>query len=160
MERQKGGYICGNCHFVIHIKIEFINKIYDDKNLIKAVIDDKNRTIKKFEQNLICRSKLIKDPLELDMRQESLSLMNYLFALYEISEEKGVITSLDLEEKMNISRTSTLKFFKKRKELLEKFGNIIPARGCIPLKYSMNDDGKMIVRLINYFKDYYNNLTS
>ena len=160
MERQKGGYVCGNCHFVIHTKIELINKIYDDKNIIKAVINDRNRTIKKFEQNLICHSKLIKDPLKLDMRQESLSLMNFLFALYEISEEKCAITSLDLQEKLKISRTSTLKFFAKRKELLEKLGNIIPARGCIPTKYHMNIDGKRIVRLMHYFKEYYQNCTS
>ncbi len=160
MESQKGGYVCGNCHFVIHTKIELINKIYDDKNIIKAVINDRNRTIKKYEQNLIHSSKLIKDPLKIDMRQESLSLMNYFFALYEIPEEKVEITSLDLEKKMRISRSAILKFFKKRKELLEKYGNIIPARGRIPLKYYMNDDGKKIVRLMNYFKKYYKNLTS
>jgi len=160
MERQKGGYVCGNCHFVIHTKIELIDKIYDDKNITKEVINDRNKTIKKFEQNLICSLKSIKDPLKLDMRQESLSLMNYLFALYEISEEKGVITSLDLQEKLKISRTSSLKFFAKRKELLEKLGNIIPARGCIPVKYHMNIDGKRIVCLMHYFKEYYQNLTS
>ena len=160
MESQKGGYVCGNCHFVIHTKIELINKIYDDKNVIKAVINDRDRTIKKFEQNLICHSKLIKEPLKLDMRQESLGLMKYFFALYEISEEKSEITSLDLEEKMNISRSAILKFFTKRKELLEKYGNIIPARGRIPLKYYMNDDGKKIVCLMHYFIDYYRNLKS
>ena len=160
MESQRGGYVCGNCHFVIHTKIELINKIYDDKNIIKAVINDRDRTIKKFEQNLMCHSKLIKEPLKLDMRQESLSLMKYFFALYEISEEKGEITCLDLEKKLNISRSAILKFFTKRKKLLEKYGNIIPARGRIPLKYYMNDDGKKLVRLMTYFKQYYKNLTS
>jgi len=91
------------------------------------------------------------------MKQESLSLRNYFFALYEISEEKGAITSIDLEEKMNISRVSILKFFTKRRELLEKYGNIIPARGRIPTKYYLNDDGKRIVRLMHYFKNYYKN---
>jgi hypothetical protein len=160
MERQKGGYICGNCHFVIHTKIDLIDKIYDDKNIIKAVIKDRNRTIKNFEQNIIHHSKLIKDPLKLDMKQESLSLLKYFSALYEISEEKSVISSHDLEEKMRISRSSALKFFTKRKELLEKFGNIIPARGRIPIKYYMNDDGKRIVWLMHYFKNYYKNLKS
>jgi hypothetical protein len=157
MERQKGSYVCGNCHFVIHTKIELANKIYDDKNILKLVINDRNKTIKKSEQNLIYSSRSIKDPLKLDMKQESLSLRNYFFALYEISEEKGAITSIDLEEKMNISRTAILKFFTKRKDLLEKYGNIISARGSIPTKYYMNDDGKRIVRLMHYFKNYYKN---
>ena len=160
MERQKGGYVCGNCHFVIHTKIELINKIYDNKNIIKLVINDRNKTIKKAKQNHIYSLRSIKDPLKLDMKQESLSLRNYFFALYEISEEKGVITSIDLEEKMNISRVSILKFFTKRKELLEKYGNIIPARGRIPTKYYLNDDGKRIVRLMHYFKNYYKKFTS
>ena len=160
MERQKGGYVCGNCHFVIHTKIELANKIYDDENILKLVLNDRNKTIKKSEQNLIYSSRSIKNPLKLDMKQESLSLRNYFFALYEISEDKGVITSIDLEEKLNISRVSILKFFTKRKGLLEKYGNIIPARGRIPTKYYLNDDGKRIVRLMHYFKNYYKNFTS
>ena len=43
-------------------------------------------------------------------------------------------------------------FFFKRRDFLEHYVNFNPGR---PTKYSLNDKGRNLVNLLNYFKQYY-----
>ncbi len=46
-------------------------------------------------------------------------------------------------------------FFFKRRDFLEHYVNFNPGR---PTKYSLNDKGRNLVNLLNYFKQYYRSL--
>lgn len=122
------------------------------------VTDDYKSTIEKYRQNLIYNKESIKDPLRTDIEIRR-RLIDYLFALFEISEEKGVVTTDDLINKMSLSRSAINNFFDIRKEFLKKYGKINIGKGpSNPTKYYVNDEGKKIVRLMIYFREYYNKL--
>lgn len=156
LEKERGGFVCRNCHFVIHEDISRVDKIYDDQNIIREVLIDHKNTIKKYKQNLIYIKDSIKNPLTAE-NEKYRALMDYLFALFEISKEKGVVTSIDLMNKMGRDSSNISRFFRGRKDILEKYGRIVVGK---PTKYYMNDEGKRIVRLMYYFRDYYSNLSS
>jgi len=158
LEDQKGGYICRNCHRVIHDDIEFVNEIFGDKNIVRMVTDDCKSIIEKYRQNLIYNKESIKNPLRTDIEIRR-SLIDYLFALFEISEEKSVVTTDNLINKMSLSRSAVNNFFDIRKEFLKKYGKIIIGKGpSNPTKYYVNDKGKKLMRLMIYFRDFYNKL--
>ena len=163
LARQKGGYICHNCHFVTHKNISTVGEIYDDQNIIREVVKDIEQSIKKYnKQNLINSRLLIRDPLKPEISKYK-SFMEYLIALFEISdrkkrrnEEEGVTRDdmLDYLERIGYDN-----IFEKR-ELSKKYLNIIDGRGrSVKTKYYINDEGRRIVRLMYYFRDYYRNLT-
>ena len=156
LERQEGGYVCRNCHRVIHKNISNIHKIYDDQNLIRKARRDYEKTIHRYKQNLIRGRSSFDNPLKIENRNLK-SLMEYLFILFEISEEKSVVSSTDLANKMGRDLSNINRFFSARKKLLEKYGKIIVGKVYSPTRYYMNDEGKRIVRLLYYFRDYYRN---
>ena len=137
-----------------------IYKIYEDKNIIRMVIDDYKSTIDKYKQNLIYNKKSIKDPLKTDIEIRR-RLIEYLFTIFKISKEKGVVTTDDLINNMGLSRSAVNNFFDIRREFLNKFGEITIGKGPSNLtKYHLNDKGREMIRLMIYFKDYYINLKS
>ena len=91
LARQKGGYVCHNCHFVTHKDISTVSEIYDDQNIIREVLKDIETAIRKYKQKLIqnlIHSRIsIKDPLKPEISKYK-SFMEYLIALFEVSERK------------------------------------------------------------------------
>lgn len=154
LEKEVGAFICRNCHFVIHNDISRVDNIYDDQNIINEVIKDYRNTIRNYKQKLINTNKSIKNPLTSEITKYK-ALKNYLIAIYEISKEKEVVNNIDLMNKMGKASSTINDFFKKRKNLLEKYGRIIDGKIT---QYYMNHEGKRIIRLIYYFRDYYRNL--
>ncbi len=157
LESQKGGYVCHNCHFVIHEDISIVNKIYEDQNIMREVLKDNENTIRHYKQSLIHSIESIKDPLKSENHLHR-PFMDYLIALFEISKRKqGGVTR---DEILNyLGQKSFGKIFEKRK-VSEKYLRIVAGTTQRPTRYYINDEGRRIVRLMYYFRDYYRNLSS
>lgn len=90
--------------------------------------------------------------------------MEHLIALYEVSERKR-----RRGEEDGVTRYEILDYlghvgydnvFEKR-DFSKKYLKIIAGKGrSVKTKYYINDEGRGIVRLIHYFRDYYRNLSS
>lgn len=157
---HKGAFICANDHMVIHESTSGIDKIFDDQNMLRKVLADNEDTIRRFKQNLVHNMKnkvLIKDPLKL-RGSKRIPLMKFLMAFFEVYEEKGVVTTGDLMEKTRLSKSTVNYFFQTKREFLMKYGDLTIGEGFTPTRYYMNEEGKRIMRLIYYFRDYYRNL--
>jgi hypothetical protein len=159
MEKKynKGAFICSNDHMVIHETIS--NKIFEDKEINIANFNDHKNTLERFKQIFVRMENidLIKDPLKLG-RSKRRPLMKFLRAIFEISEQKGVVTTGDLMNKANLSKSAVGYLFNVKRELLEKYGELVIGKGHTQTNYYINDDGKRIMRLIYYFRDFYRNL--
>lgn len=164
LEKQKGGYVCRNCHSVIHEKISKVNEIYNDQNITRKILANKENTIRKYKQSLIRSTVSIKDPLKVETKKHK-ALMNYLIALFEISERtQDGVTRVELANKMGRDTSNNIsdmgRFFRRRKNILEKYVRIVAGQTqTSPTKYYMTDEGRRIVRLMYYFSDYYRNRT-
>ncbi len=157
LESQIGAFICGNCHMFFHTNILRVDKIFDDPNMVKIVKEGIERVNKKFRDNLIHSTELIKDPLKLDFQMKK-AFIDYFFAFSDILKEKKVININNLMSKIGVSSSAINSFFNKRKHILERYGNIIKGKSRYPTEYNLNDYGKTILRLLQYFKNYYENL--
>jgi len=156
----KGAFICCNDHMVIHESSSGIDKIFDDKNMLRKVLEDNEDTIKRYKQSLIHNMKnkiLIKDPLNLKGIKRR-PLMKLLMTLFEISEEKGVVNTNDIMNNTKLSKSAVGYLFQVKREFLKNYGELIIGKGHTPTKYYMNDEGRRIIRLIYYFRDFYRNL--
>ncbi|MEE9378748.1 MAG: hypothetical protein V3V33_12020 [Candidatus Lokiarchaeia archaeon] len=149
---EEGGYVCGNCHRVVHTKIPYIEKIYNDPDLCKKALNDKEDSIKLNRQYLIHGTRSIGDPLKLEKKNYT-GFMENLIALFEISKRKrDGVTRNDLADYLEMRSQDV---FEKRK-FSRKYVKIVAGSGqTSPKKYYITLEGKRIVHLIYYFRDYY-----
>ena len=149
---EEGGYVCGNCHRVVHTKIPYIEKIYNDPDLYKKALKDKKDSIKKNRQNIIHVKESIGNPLKLE-KKNYIGFMENLIALFEISKsERDGVTRNILADYLGMRSQDV---FEKRK-FSRKYVTIVAGSGrTSPKKYYITLEGKRIVRLIYYFRDYY-----
>lgn len=154
LEREQGGYICCNCHVVIHTDLSLINKIYDDQNIIRKIVMDKENVIKKYRNNLIDSTESNKDPLRAEIAR-SYSYWAYLEALYIITNGKqGGVSRSEIKDYFKQKGYGNI--FEKR-EFSKKYVRIVAGTEQRPTMYYITDEGRIIVRLIYYFKNYYLN---
>jgi len=85
------------------------------------------------------------------------SFIEYFFAFWDILKENKVINISNIMDKMGLSSSAVNDFFSKRRSILEKYGLIIIGRSHNPTEYHLNNYGITILRLLQYFKDYYHN---
>ncbi|MBA7630707.1 hypothetical protein ES703_38231 [subsurface metagenome] len=157
LEQEKGGYICANCHTVMHYKhIHLLDKIYNDEEIVKRVLDDFNKVNKKFA--IIIRKKAIRDPLKKDIIIDE-SIKRYLNAIYEISLSENEVTSTALMNYMGLTRTRPIHiFFRRKNDILKHYVNVKIGRGRHPTKFILTKEGREAVKLIHHFRDYYSSL--
>jgi hypothetical protein len=162
MEIEEGGYVCANCHTIIHEDISVVNKIYDNPKIIQKIILLKEEIIKRYRQNLIHNTESIGNPLKREVRQ-SKTFLSCLFALFEITEEKkrkcedeGVIRT-EIMDYLGLNSWSDVF---ERRELSKRYIESVYVKSVPnkPKKYYLNYEGKKIVRLFYYFKDHFENL--
>jgi len=160
LEREKGGYICGNCHTVIHYDkyIPFLDKIFEDDNTIKKILDDYNNVCKNF--SLIYSKNSIGNPLKISKNLYG-SFKNYLTAIYEISNSGRKVTHSTLSEYMGLAIPSIYYFFKRRNNLVSKYVDIEVGKSGWKgeeTKYFLNEKGRELISLLNHFKDYFGSI--
>lgn len=153
---HKGGYICHNCHAVLHTNLELAAKIYSDPELFKKVREDKEVAIRKYKQNLINNTNLIKNPLKSEITKFK-AFMDYLIAIFKIAKDKDIVSTVDLAVEMGNTSSPVRSFFRRRKNDLEKYGTITFGDSNNPTRFHMNSKGKVIVELLFYLKSYYEN---
>jgi len=154
--RQRAGYICHNCHAVFHKNTSLIAQIYDDQYIIDKILEDKANVSKKFEQNIIYETFLIKNPLKTEKKRYD-PFMRYLIALYELSKTKyDGATRKDMQKHMNFKSDKNIVF--ETTNYSYKYVKIVSGTKHRPTRYYITDEGKKIVRLMYYFRDYYKNL--
>jgi len=155
---QKGGYLCPNCHRVIHKDVSIIDKIYDKPNMLKRILEDNQNTIRKHEQNLVYYRESIKNPLK-PQRDRHETFMEYLIALYEISRLKRKqdgVTRKEIKNYLGLGTRSRGIYVFENREVSRQYLKIVDGR---PIKYYITEEGKRIVLLMYYFRDYYKNLS-
>jgi len=156
LERQIGGFICANCHMFFHTDTLLIDKIFDDQNISRIVKEGIEKVHNKFKSNLIYSTETIGDILRLNFQMKR-SFIDYFFAFSDILKENKVINKNNIMYKLGVSSSAVMNFFSKRRSILEKYGWIIIGGSRKPTEYHLNNYGITILRLMQYFKDYYYN---
>ncbi len=154
-----GGYICRNCHFIIHNDISNIDEIFDDPNIIISIINNKTEITRKFTQNLIYSSEEIKYILKPE-KEQYVILKNYLFALFEISNQKkenGEDIGVTRNDLMNYLGYKWYGGVLEKRSFLERYIKIVSGNRWSPTLYFLTPEGEKIVNLMYYFRDYYKN---
>lgn len=157
IKKERGGYICANCHTVIHNKyIHLFEKIYEDKNIAKNVLEDYNHVNSGFTPFQFIGN--IKDPLKTSIRMHG-SFEKYLTAIFEISKFGYEVTTTSLMKYLGIKDNATiLNFFKKNSSFINSNVDIISGKAYNPTVFNLTSKGKELIKLIYYFKDYYQSL--
>ena len=158
LAREKVGYSCANCHKVLHFgkHMHLLDKIFDDKDVIRRVIKDFDRTHKKFRY---IKSSIIdsaENPLKSSIKIRE-SFERYLTAIYEISKKMEFISSNSLISRLGITRPAMHDFFNKN-DIVKQYVNIFPGKGKAPTRYTLTNMGKLTVLLIIHFKEYYKSI--
>lgn len=156
LKRQIGGFICANCHMFFHTDILFVDKIFDDQNISKIVKEGIEKVHNKFNENLIKSTEAIRDILKLNFRMKR-SFIDYFFAFSDILKENKVIHKNNIMDKLGVSSSAVMNFFSKRRSILEKYGCIITGGSRNPTEYHLDNYGIAILKLMQYFRDYYCN---
>ena len=155
---QKGGYLCSNCHRVIHKDLSIIDKIYDEPNMFNKILEDNENTIRKHKQNLVYYIESIENPLK-PQRDRHVTFMEYLIALYEITRSKRKqdgVTRKEIKNYLGLGTASRGIYVFETREISRKYLKIVDGS---PIKYYITEEGKRIVRLMYYFRDYFKNLS-
>lgn len=154
LEQERGGYICSNCHTVIHYeKFHLLDEIYENKNVVKRILEDYNSVSKNFTI-IHYNSSLVGNPLKKNFKITE-SIERYLTAIYEITKSGHDVTVYTLAEYLKISSSSISNYFYKKKNVITQFVDIIAGR---PTKYFLNNNGIETILLIYHIRDYYNSL--
>jgi len=87
------------------------------------------------------------------------TFMEYLIALYEISRSKRKQdgeTRKEIKNYLGLGTASRGIYVFENREISRKYLKIVDGN---PIKYYITKEGKRIVRLIYYFRDYFKNLS-
>ena len=153
LEKEKGGYICANCHMTLqYISINSLDKIYDDSNIIKKIYkdyDEINRNFLKIKSNTS-----ILDPLDKSIKIFD-SFERYLTAIYKISESGQKVNSTLLKKYMNLDLSTIHKFFRRNEVIIKNFVDVSTDTSSNSNSYKLTEEGKKAIHLIFQFKKYY-----
>ncbi len=157
LEREKGGYLCSNCHSVIHYKkLHLLNEIYEDKKLVRRIKEDFDSIYRNFK--LIHNNKsIVEEPLEKGFKSTG-SIERYLTAINEISKNEDDVTIYKLSRFMGITTSSISNYFYRRKDVITRYINTKSGTKSNPTKYYLNKMGKEAISLIYHFRDYFRSL--
>ena len=148
---HKGGYLCCNCHRSLHKDISILEEIYDDKIILRKSLEDSEMTRKNFKKSLVYYKRTIKNPLKSEVIRY-FTFVEYLMGLNGILKYKGELEGVTRKEIQNYLGFDTYNYAFEKKELFKKYVYITNER---PVKYYITEEGKKIVSLLNYFRDYY-----
>ena len=161
LEYENGGYLCKNCHFVIQysrLDLQLLNTIYEDKNTVKDILKDYNYVKKRFK--LLKDESIIEQPLNktIDINE---SLIRYLDAFYEISQQGLNIRIKNLMNYLGLSVGGVSAFFRRHWSFINYFidTKYKDPKSFTSFKntYVLTEMGKNYIELIYYFRDYYKN---
>jgi len=155
--KEQGGYVCSNCHRLIHYNkfIPLLDDIYKDKNMIKRITNDYNRILRAFAPiegvDIRMKGPLIKPTLDTD------SFMKFLIAIYEISKMGKEVNNTELKEYLSYHDVSSITgFFRRKADIIGNYISVIKGVSkSSPTKYKLNEKGKNVISLFYKFMDFY-----
>ncbi len=154
LEKEKGGYICTNCHSVLHFKAkDQLNEIFGDEDIITKIFDDYIQVSKKFTL-LDSKDLVVRNPLEkFDIINGNIE--KYLTLIYNLTESGSITTSNDLKDHFKITRNAVMSVFK-RNSILRKFVDILAGKPPkTPTKFILTEEGNKAASLIFHFRNHY-----
>jgi len=155
LREEKGAYLCSNCHTVYDMEYyNVIDEIYDNKEVSNRVKDDYLNVRKKFKPISEINIRNIKDPLMKKIKIRD-SLIKYIMLIYEFNKTNVDATNETISDHLGVDYSGVKSFFFKRRHFLEHYVNFNSGR---PTKYLLNDKGRNLVSLLNYFKQHYRSL--
>jgi len=147
LAKEEGGFICHNCHTILHYKrFHLFKKIYNDEKILKKVKEDYQKVRKNY--SIIKNSDLIKDPLKKSY-QITENIEVYLTAIAELSRDGKNATSETLSEYIKLNPTTVLNFFRFNK-YIKLFINI---ERDIYYKFTLNERGKEVFSFFNHLRE-------
>ena len=134
-------------------KINLLSEIYDDKELIREIIDDYNRTKDMYLKNLLQNKTLsLENPLKLSVEGYYGSFEEYLIAIYELKN----VNSSNLAEYMGKSSADVVsQNFRRFENIFSGYVNIDRTKQTF--SYSLSIKGIEAVEIMNYFKTHFEN---
>lgn len=154
LEGERGGYLCSNCHSVIHYKkLHLMDEIYGNKKIVRKIkddIDDVNRNFTFIHSNKL----KVKDPLKKDFKSTG-RIERYLTAINEISKNGDEVTIYKLSKFMGINTPSISNYFYRRKDIIVRYITTKSGTKNNPTKYYLNKMGEDAISLINHFRAYF-----
>ncbi|TFG22642.1 MAG: hypothetical protein EU529_09920 [Promethearchaeota archaeon] len=157
LKKERGAYICANCHTVFDYKDFNLFKIIYDNNVdYKTALNDYKRVQEKFTiiQNIVNA----KNPLDKSINISEVFEW-YIIAIYKMLEANYDVTPKTLGDYMNIHPNTVHEFFKDKeirtRDFLEQYVQIIDGIPPHPTHYYLTDKGYELVKLIIHFRDYY-----
>lgn len=154
LKKEDGGFICSNCHTVLHNEkyLQVLDKIYDNKEIIKKVKENFEIANKKFTPLSKISFKL-DNPLE-KSKKVSDSLYVYLTAVFECSKLNKEVNNHNLTKYLGYSSETTIKrYFKRNLDIIRDYIKISEKEDREI--YRITKQGLLAVQLMNYFKNYY-----
>lgn len=143
---------------VLQYEIPFylLDKIYEENDIIKEVIDDYNYAVQNFTP--INNINSIKNPL-LTIYQSNDTFERYLTAIYEIQNSREEVTTRSIANVLNLKETHSVRdFFKRHEKIINDYVSIEDVLIGKPNKYSLTNKGLEVVKLMYHFRDYYKSL--
>jgi hypothetical protein len=155
LEQEKGGYLCNNCHTVVHTSgyYDLLDQVFEEEKVKENVLNDHAETKLKF--NLISNPDLIKDHFKLEKRLSD-NFEQYLFSISSLSKSNKEITNKSLADSLGVSSRKIPAEFFNRNEYMKQFVKV-NRKNKITL-YSLTNKGKEAIELIEYFVQYYSSL--
>ena len=155
LRNEKGAYLCSNYHTVYDMEYyDVIDEIYDSKEVSKQIKDDYLNVRKKFKPISERMVKNVKDPLMKTIKIRE-NFINFITVIHEFNKTNIDATNETISNHLGVDYSGVKSFFFKRRNFLERYVNFFYGR---PTKYSLNDKGKNLVDILNYFSQFYRNL--
>lgn len=155
LEREEGGYLCNNCHTVVHESgfYDLLDQVYEGDKIKEIVLTDHANTKRKF--SLISNPDLINNHFILAKRLSD-NFEKYLFNLSRLSKLNEEITNKILADSLGVGSRKIPADFFNRNDYMKQFVKI-DRKNKITI-YSLKNKGKEAIELIEYFTNYYSSL--
>jgi hypothetical protein len=155
LEFEKGGYLCKNCHSVIQytLKEQLLDVIYDNQQIAKNVLEDYINVKNKYK--LLKDTGIVGDPLikTLDISE---TLLKYLDAFYDISQDSKDITIQKLMKNLKLSVGAVSAFIRRNWAFINNFLNVKykDPESFTSFKniYILTEKGKNYIELISFIR--------
>jgi hypothetical protein len=152
LRKEKGAYLCSNCHTLYDMEYyNVIDEIYDNKEVSNRVKDDYLDICNRFKPISKTMVRKVKDPLMKTIKIRD-NFISFITVIYEFNKANIDATNEMISNHLSVNYSGVKSFFFKRRDFLKRYVNFSYGK---PTKYSLNDKGRNLVRLLNYFIQYY-----
>jgi len=158
LEREYGGYICGNCHTILEFTkdVNTLNRIYDNPEIVRKILNDYNRAFNKFKF-IFFNDKLIEDPLK-KTQKISDNINKYLLAIDNIITNENDANNKSIAKYLKLNNSTVRHTINHRWGVFNQFLNFYQISKNQLKSYYFTAYGKKAISLIKKFRNYYKQL--